>query len=80
MSPWVGRVRNFVPYPLSFSSPGSGALKVPVVWLLWGSFLEEPRDSGQSVSRRVEPTSLGGFQVGGAGAAECVCLCAETGS
>lgn len=48
MSPWVGRVRNFVPYPLTFSSPGSGVLECPVVWLLCGSFLKEPRDSGQS--------------------------------
>lgn len=30
MSPWVGRVRNFVPYFLPFSTPGSDNLELPV--------------------------------------------------
>lgn len=30
MSPWLGKVKNFVPYPLSFSSPGSSVLELPV--------------------------------------------------
>lgn len=43
------------------------------------TFLKEPRDPGQNLSRRDGPTSLGELWVEGAGTAECVCLSVETG-
>lgn len=37
MSPWVGGIRNFVPYPPSSLSPGSDVLELAIGWLLGGS-------------------------------------------
>ena len=36
MSPWVGRVKNFVPYPLSFSSPVAPRKRLLLqLWSVW---------------------------------------------